>query len=208
MELLNNPEYKFNMNLFDQINAKRISDLEKNLPAYLTYHDFNHTRLVLEKAILIGKMEKITDYELFLLKIAAIFHDTGFTVSTENHEAESCKIAQRELTDLGFAKTEIDKICGMIMATRIPQEPNTHLEEILADADLEYLGTDDFEAISQKLYLEFKHFRPELTIQQWNDIQISFFTKHHYHTEYCRKNREPLKLINLTKLQEKAKLLE
>lgn len=193
------------MKLIDQIYNKIISDLEKNLPAYLTYHDFNHTKLVLEKAILIGRMENISEDELLLLKIAAIYHDTGYKISHENHEAESCKIVKNELPELGFSKSEIEQICGMIMATKIPQRPNSLLEEILADADLEYLGTDDFESISQKLYLELKHFRPELTLQQWYNIQISFFTKHHYHTEYCRKNRESFKLKNLARIQDKAK---
>lgn len=188
------------MKLFDQIYERIIHDLETNLPPYLTYHDYNHTNLVLEKAILIAEKEKVSDDELELLKMAAIYHDTGYKISHENHESESCRIAEKELPGYGFNKSKIDQICGMIMATKIPQQPKTHLESILADADLEYLGTNEYDNISDKLYVEMKHFRPDLTPKKWYEIQISFISKHSYHTSFCRKNREPEKRRNLKKI--------
>jgi len=195
------------MIIFNQLYERIIGDLEENLPLYLTYHSPNHTKLVLQKTILIAEKEKISDDELFLLKIAALYHDTGYKASNENHETESCRIANKELSELGLATAEIEQICGMIMATKIPQQPKTHLEGILADADLEYLGTSKFEAISNKLLAEMKYFKPDLTLKEWYDIQIRFIHKHHYHTEFCRKNREPEKLKNLENLQKKARLL-
>ncbi len=195
------------MNLFDQLYQKIITNLEINLPRHLTYHNPNHTRHVLEKAILIAGKENISDHELYLLKIAALYHDTGYQIGNENHEGESCRIAKRELSELGFKKSEINQICGMILATQIPQQPKTHLEGILADADLEYLGTDDFENFSSTLFIETKHFKPNLTLQQWYNIQIDFISKHHYHTDFCKKNREPHKLKNLEELKIKLQLL-
>lgn len=195
------------MSRFDELYEKILRDLEKNLPEFLTYHDLNHTKLVLGKAIFLGEKEQISDEELLLLKIAALYHDTGYKVSNENHEAESCKIAESELPDFGFNSDEIGQICEMIMATKIPQQPKTALEGILADADLEYLGTDEYDFISQKLYNEVKHFRPDLTEKQWFEIQIGFLSKHHYHTEFCKKNREPKKSENLQKIQERLRLI-
>lgn len=204
---LSKPEYRNKMNPFDKIYDKIISDLENNLPAYLTYHCPDHTRLVLEKTILIAEMEMVSDRELLLLKIAAIYHDTGYLNSVEDHEVESCKIAESQLPEFGFGKTEISQICGMIMATKIPQQPKSRLEGILADADLEYLGTSEFEVISEKLYTEMKHFKPDLTLNQWYNIQINFISKHHFHTAYCLKNRDLYKSENLRKIKEKALLL-
>ncbi len=195
------------MNRFSELYEKILRDLEKNLPEFLTYHDLNHTKLVLEKAIFIGKKEQISAKELLLLKIAAIYHDTGYKVSNENHEAESCKIAESELPYFGFNSHEIGQICEMIMATKIPQQPKTTLEGILADADLEYLGTYEYNLISQKLYNEVKHFRPDLTDKQWLEIQIGFLSKHHYHTKFCKRNREPKKLENLQKIKERLRLI-
>lgn len=195
------------MNLFEQLYEKTISRLEKDLPAYLTYHDANHTRYVLEKTILIAEKEKVSDHELFLLKVAALYHDTGHLKSSENHEAESCRIAMQDLAEQHFDETEIGQICNMIMATKIPQQPKSNIEGILADADLEYLGTSEFDFISDKLLSELKHFRPELTTNQWLSMQIDFISKHKYHTEYCRTHYEPTKMKNLEKIQEKARLL-
>jgi len=195
------------MNHFDQLYEKTISRLEKDLPAYLTYHDANHTRYVLEKTILIAEKENVSDHELFLLKIAALYHDTGHIKNSENHEAESCRIAMQDLAELGFDETEIDQICNMIMATKIPQQPKSNIEGILADADLEYLGTSEFDVISDKLLSELKHFRPELTPRQWYNMQIDFISKHKYHTEYCQTHYESTKLKNLEKIKIKLQLL-
>lgn len=195
------------MNRFNELYEKILRDLKKTLPEYLTYHDFNHTRLVLEKAILIGENEQISDHELLLLKIAALYHDTGYKVSNENHEAESCKIAESELPEFGFDSREISQICEMIMATKIPQKPNSHLAKILADADLEYLGTEEFDTISDKLFTEIKYARPEISLKDWFSLQIDFISKHKFHTAFCRKYREPKKLENLQKIKERLRLI-
>lgn len=192
---------------FQQLYVRVMEDLKQNLPAYLTYHSPQHTMHVLNKTILIAREEIVSDDELFLLKIAALYHDTGYKFANENHEAESCRVAEKELTELGFGKVEIDQIAGMIMATKIPQRPQTKLERILADADLEYLGTDEYEVISNNLYTEIKHFRPGLTLPEWYDFQISFIEQHRYHTNFCIKFRENFKFENLEKLKVKANLL-
>ena len=135
--------------------------------------------------------------DLYLLKIAALYHDTGFIISKDEHEAISCEIATKELKELGLDSEEIEQVCEMIMATRIPQNPTSDLAKILADADLEYLGTDKFLKFSQKLYKELLHYTPDLSLDQWNEIQVKFISKHHYHTNYCKQNREPKKQKNL-----------
>ena len=96
----------------------------------------------------------------------------------------------------------------MIRATIIPQKPKTKLECILADADLEYLGTDNFEHIGNKLYLELKHYNPNLSLEEWNEIQINFLQSHFYHTSYCIHNRTEGKIKNLNQLIKQTKNLE
>lgn len=177
--------------------------LRNDLPEYLYYHTANHTIRVLENVKIIAKYEKITSKQLELLKIAALFHDTGFLISMNNHEDKSCKIAQNVLTDFGLPKDDIQIICSMIMATKIPQNPVTKLEEILADADLEYLGTDDFNSFSTNLYLELKHINPALTLEKWNQIQIDFFENHSYFTDYAKTYLTPKKMENLELIKRK-----
>ena len=189
------------MNRYQQIYPKVISKLENNLPTWLYYHSAEHTKYVLEQAIFIAKKEKVKDHELEFLKIAALYHDTGFILNRDEHEKISCEIATNELKKYGLNCKEIEQICEMIMATKIPQQPTSLLANILADADLEYLGTDKFLKYSQELYKELLHYTPELSLDQWNEIQVKFISKHSYHTSYCRQNREPKKQKNLKLIQ-------
>lgn len=117
-----------------------LQKLEKELSPELTYHGFHHTIDVLEVAAELCGHLNISPQETILVKTAALFHDSGFTVSNVNHEETGCQIARDNLPNYNYSAQDIEKICGMIMATKIPQTPKTHLEEILSDADLDYLG--------------------------------------------------------------------
>jgi hypothetical protein len=81
----------------------------------------------------------------------------------------------------------------MIMATKIPQTPHTQLEKILCDADLDYLGRDDFYETGKRLYQELSSRGYVETEREWNLIQKTFLEGHRYHTSFARKNREALK---------------
>jgi uncharacterized protein len=160
---------------------------------------------VLRSAEIIGKQEKITEKEMLLLKVAVLYHDAGFTKVYRDHERVGCEMARADLPAFGFAADEIEEICGMIMATKIPQSPNKKLEYIIADADLEYLGTDDFVRIGNSLFEEIKIYLGVESERQWNIIQQNFLKNHQYHTDFCKKNRDSKKLKNL---QEITKLVE
>lgn len=182
-----------------------MTNLERNLPSWLHYHSPGHTEYVLKKTIFIAGKEGVSEKDLFLLKLAALYHDTGFIVSRDQHEEISCRIAREELKEEGIKEDDIKIICNMIMATRIPQQPKTELENIIADADLEYLGTRHFNEISDRLYRELLHYQPNLTPGEWNEIQVSFMSKHRYHTDYCKQHREPVKMANLELLKKEVR---
>ena len=177
-----------------------ISLLMNNLSEFYYYHNYCHTLYVIEKALEIGRHEECTEEELELLSIAALWHDTGYTKTYANHEEESCLLARQYLQEFGYSAADINIICGIIMATKIPQAPNTKLEEILADADLEYLGTELFEIKSDSLFRELQTMNSSLTKAKWDQMQISFISKHKYFTRFCNENKEPVKQIYLRKL--------
>ena len=178
-----------------------MSNLENNLPPWLYYHSPDHTKYVLERSIFLARQEGISGRDLFLIKVAALYHDLGFIKGRKDHESISCELAAKELPEYDISPEEIRKICGMIAATRIPQNPQTPLENVLADADLEYLGTDSFYETSEKLYQELLHDQPNLSRQQWNEIQVKFLSGHTYHTNYCKEFCEAIKLKHLKELQ-------
>jgi predicted metal-dependent HD superfamily phosphohydrolase len=175
--------------------------LEKELASHLHYHGGDHTKDVLEATERIGKYLKVAKSELSLLLVAAAYHDCGFLVGHVEHEAAGCEIARTTLPKFGFAEKEIERICEMIMATKIPQSPKNHLSEILCDADLDYLGRDDFDLIAYSLFNELKQLGIVDNIETWNRIQVNFLNQHHYHTEYGKTERQPKKRIHLDKIK-------
>lgn len=174
--------------------------LEKELPDWYRYHTIAHTMYVMDKVVEIAIGENCTPAELGMVWVAALWHDTGHINRYLGHEEESCVLARFYLPAYGYDEKAIETICGMIMATHTPQLPKNKLEGILADADLEYLGTDEAEEKSQLLYEELKHLDPSLTPEEFMRLQIDFLKEHHFFTAYCVKNKQPGKAEYLAKL--------
>jgi predicted metal-dependent HD superfamily phosphohydrolase len=157
----------------------------------------------LDAAIFIAQQEAVNNEGLTLLKTAAVFHDSGFLVGAGDHEKSSCEIAGQYLPEYGYTSRQIEKICGMIMATKLPQTPHNHLEEILADADLDYLGRDDFFTIGNQLYDELAMFGIITNEDDWNRLQIKFFESHHYFTPTSIRLRQQKKQEHLAIIKSK-----
>ena len=177
-----------------------LEKLDSGLPKDLFYHGLHHTRDVYGAALLIAKSEKVSAEDINLLKIATMFHDAGFMSHYKNHEEAGCKLARKMLPKYGFDSKQITVIEGMIMATKIPQTPKTQLERIICDADLDYLGRDDFKDIAKTLFDELKVYMNVKDEKIWNNIQLNFLKNHKYHTEYCRKRREAKKQKHLKEI--------
>jgi hypothetical protein len=94
----------------------------------------------------------------------------------------------------------------MIRATKVPQNPQTLLEEIICDSDLDYLGRDDFFSIGEGLYKEFRIQKIVSNEEEWNQLQVSFLESHHYFTKTSNERRKKGKQLNLEKIKEKINL--
>ncbi|WP_456440786.1 HD domain-containing protein [Psychroserpens sp.] len=186
---------------FNTILKDVTSLLNKELSKYLTYHNINHTLSVIDKAEHIAIKENVSQKNVVLVKIAALYHDVGFIKIRDGHEEESCIIAKEQLKGYNYPKEDIDIVCETIMATKIPQNPTNHLGQILADADLEYLATNRFKPVSELLYQELKYFNKDLSRNQWDQMQIDFIEKHEYFTNYCKRYKSFRKENNLQKLK-------
>lgn len=170
-----------------------LKKLKTELSPRLSYHSIDHINDVYQSAIRIARGEGVSKHDLKLLLTAALFHDSGFIKMRIGHEAESCRIARQYLPDYNYRPEEIEVICGMIMATKIPQAPKTDLEKILCDADLDYLGRNDFFILSCKLFSELCADGLIETEVEWDREQIEFMAGHHYHTATSVKLRQPKK---------------
>lgn len=178
-----------------------LDKMEKDLPQGLYYHNIKHTVDVVTQVELIGLGENVSDEELLLLKTAALFHDTGHIHAYEQHEYYSTLIARSILPDHGYTNRQIEKVCELIMATRLPPKPLNKLEQIMCDADLDYLGRSDMVPVSNTLYLEMKERKIIDTINDWNNIQIKFISGHQYFTHTAKSLREVNKQMQIERIK-------
>ena len=176
--------------------------LRNGLSKDLTYHTVQHTLDILKNAERIARNENINSEEdLFLLKVACLYHDSGFLITYKGHEEESCNLAKKDLPVFDLKKKQVEIICRLIMATKIPQTPRNKMEEIICDADLDYLGTADFFTISDSLFLELKKNGLVNSKKEWDSIQVKFLKEHRYFTATSKKLREQQKLIHLKMIE-------
>ena len=187
--------------LFSETKEFIFDKLKNELPQYLSYHSVNHIRDVYSACEIIAAQEGVVGEDLLLLLTAAMYHDSGFLVQQYGHEQKSCDIVRQYLPEFQYSPSQIDRICGMIMATKIPQTPHNLLEEILCDADLDYLGREDFFTIGNFLFSELHVCGAINTEREWNEMQFQFMSKHHYFTNASIKMRKEEKELHLTKIK-------
>jgi ligand-binding sensor domain-containing protein/class 3 adenylate cyclase/HD superfamily phosphodiesterase len=171
--------------------------LQKNLSDKLYYHSINHTKDVVKAVERIALLEGVTDEGLFLLKTAAILHDAGFIERYEHNEPIGARMATEILPKYGYTEQHIKTIVELIHVTEIPHRPINKLQEIICDADLDYLGRDDFEKIADRLRLELREMNKINSDRAWDNLQVKFLNQHQYFTKTAKKTRQKKKEENL-----------
>lgn len=191
---------------YQQVYPFIVDKLTNELPAYVSYHDVQHTKDVVEAANYLAVKEGIAEAETSILLTAALFHDVGFTMGPDEHEALSCEAARKILPTFDYNTIEIEKVCKLITATKLPQKPANILEEILCDADLFYLGSEKYFERAEKLHAEFTANKIIKADTDWNKVQIDFLKKHRYFTLTAIKEQDKKKKENLQHLLIKQEL--
>ncbi|MEI8280005.1 MAG: HD domain-containing protein [Bacteroidota bacterium] len=186
---------------FEQAREFILEKLKRELPEHLTYHSTEHIKDVYAAAETIADYEGISGDDRLLLLTAVLFHDSGFIIQQKEHESISCDIARECLPDFEYTNEQISTICGMIMATRLPQLPKNLLEQIMCDSDLDYLGRDDFFTIGNKLFNELKVYGIIHNQDEWNNLQIRFLQNHQYFTHTAIRLRKEKKEAHLQLLK-------
>jgi uncharacterized protein len=188
---------------FKNAEAYILKRLENELARTLYYHGFHHTLDVMDAAMKIADAENVPTEEKNLLRIAVAYHDAGFIYMYKDHEQKGCEMAKENLPAFGFSNAQLEAICGMIMATKIPQNARTKLEQIICDADVDYLGREDVCEIARTLFKESRIYSNIPDEEKWDEEQIRFLKQHRYFTRYSLMYREPGKLKYLESLNAK-----
>ena len=157
-------------------------------PEEFVFHDFQHTKNVVESALQIGEGYSLSEKEMEMLQLAAWFHDTGYFKNPIGHEELSCELAEAYLQEHNYPPEDIDTVKSCIIATRVPQNPQNLKEKILCDADLSHLGNERYWDRCGRLRQEMLMTKDILmSEQEWVDFELDFMVNHRYHTEVARK---------------------
>jgi hypothetical protein len=160
---------------------------ENMAPGYL-YHNYHHACDVLHAAKRIISIETPTETEQNSLLLAALFHDTGFSLGYQGHEDRSVDIFGQ------FAKIsdEIDPslaflVPRLIAATKANHIPVDWLEGAICDADFGHLGDEHYWDRSNRLRQEYlltaNQFQTE---NEFIQSELNFMMAHAYHTPSAR----------------------
>lgn len=190
---------------YKKVRAYMLERLQNELPDNLYYHGVHHTVDVINATERIAISEGRDQEEVMLLKLAALFHDSGFLRKYRNNEPNGAELAREILPNYGFTDQQVEIVEKLILATKIPQAPNNLMEQIICDADLDYLGREkeEFEQISGSLRKELFEYGFLKTEADWDPIQVEFLSKHKYFTATAIKERQTNKTLRLEEIKQR-----
>ncbi|HEY8936939.1 MAG TPA: Pycsar system effector family protein [Cyclobacteriaceae bacterium] len=170
------------------------------------FHNIDHTRDVVKAVKEIGQQSALTDDEIESATLAAWLHDVGYREGSENHEQTSAAEAKTLLEGWGASHKKIKEVTEAILATKVPQRPQSLIEKVLCDADLHHLSTEESITKSNKLRAEWEIFgsRP-VNDKEWMEGTLAFMENHTYHTPYGQSILQHGKKKNIKKLRKMIK---
>jgi predicted metal-dependent HD superfamily phosphohydrolase len=174
------------MTATDQLLQETEGHIQKHFATHLApqyvFHDLEHTVQTVAAARVIGEGFRLSEHDMLMLLLATWFHDTGYTEGPEEHEERSCGYAESFLRDkISAEDLEIVKNC--IRATKVPQKPESLIQQIICDADLSHLGMESYWDRTGKFRQELILARQKVMGEQdWYDFELNFMLNHSYHT--------------------------
>lgn len=192
------------MNEPDWVGARAyaLERLQQELQPHVVYHSVAHTACEVIQAVeQMVVLEGVAAADAVLLRTAVYFHDLGFIQQRIGHEQAGVQIACEVLPRFGYSTAQIETVCNLIMATRMPQTPHTLFEQIIADADLSVLGGADFAIRNQQLRLEIAAEGTGFSDTAWYEGQVAFLQQHRYWTAAARSLYDAAKQRHLAQFQ-------
>jgi adenylate cyclase len=187
---------------YDKLETFVFNKLKEEINPNYFYHNLKHTVDAVESAIRIAQFEQLSQDDTILLKTATALHDVGYIYQYDDNEAISVKFAHDVLPRFGYGDKAIQYISKLILATDHALNPDTYLEMLICDADLDYLGRDDYFDKSMLLFKEWRISRCKMNLKEWYELQVRFLESHEYFSKYSLTHREEKKLKILYEIKE------
>ena len=161
------------------------------------YHNVPHTLAVRDACVNIGQHLGMSDEELEILELAALFHDVGHCEVYEGHEAESRRIASAFLSGKKYPEERLRKVLACIEATYPPKPPSDLLEAAIKDADLANLANENYLDSIDALRHEWEVFLGQTYNEtEWHKLNFEFLKGQDYYTSAAQEIYGPRKEEN------------
>lgn len=194
--------------ILDQTKQYVVDLMTNKLSSKFIYHNLQHTLEVVCAVEEIASKAELDKHQLEVVLTAAYLHDIGYTRTSVKHEDHSILLSREFLSDLGADSNYIEEVIGCIEATKMPQNPRSLEQEVLCDADLYHLSSNQYFEKAELLRAEFSTIEQDnITESEWLDMSTVFIDNHQYFTEYGKKTLAPRKAKNLKRIKKRIKEL-
>ncbi|MDH4474053.1 MAG: adenylate/guanylate cyclase domain-containing protein [Fluviicola sp.] len=194
---------------FEHMRNDIVNRLKSTLPEEMIYHDLAHTLNVEKSALRLARLEGLNEEEIMMLRTAVLYHDSGFIFTYHRNELHGVRMMEQSLPKYGYDPEQIAAIRAMILATSSGNEPITLLEQIMCDADHDYLGRADYYMVAEKLREEIAIFGTTMTEEEWLSFQLTYLQNdHRFYTSTSKNIRERGKQNRIAELKTKLRQLQ
>lgn len=171
---------------------------------YLIFHNLQHTQNVVERSQEIAAHYQLPPEELLIIYTAAWFHDVGHLYTEiETHEEKSVEFMRNFMQQCGYNEEFLSAVAKCIMATRMPHNPHSLLEEIMCDADTYHFGTKEFKKTNKEIYQEYEQRNRRELLENWEQNTLLLLETHRFFTSYCKNFLNKGKLKNIKRAKKK-----
>jgi len=179
--------------------------LKHELSDKCLFHTISHTLEVLKNAEIIGRYCNISEEDLNILRMCALFHDIGYVDAYDDHEIYSAERAVNYLRSKNVGEETIKQVERAILSTKTPQTPLDKISKILCDADLMNLTFDDYFEQVDLMRMEWEKVgKAKLNHHQFYLNTLEFFQSHQYHSKYGKMILQPKKEKTELKIKNKV----
>jgi adenylate cyclase len=197
-ELASDMKHIPNKNFFTMLQTLRLQDVEddvfekmnKDLPDNLYFHNTSRIRDVYNLVDLFGRSEELSNEENLLLRTAVLLNDIGYIYGYDNHEDYSINYASELLPRYKYLPEQLEKVIELIEVTKGLRKPQNKSEEILLDAEMNYLSRADFVTLNELHFQELNEQGKSINREEWLKEQLVLLSNHKYYTRVANVLRD------------------
>lgn len=187
------------------VNVHIIDFYTKNSDAKLVYHNHAYT---IELAGIVNKITQnlaADERSSFIASASAWFYNTGYLLNgIAGNKEKGADYAEQFLKSMGADDSVSGEVKACILSTQLPQQPQSQAAEILCDAVMYYLGTNEFAEKNKLLRRETEMLEGiKISGNEWRKKSIALMESHKYFTDYCRLLLNDTKKANIARLKKK-----